>query len=291
VNPFSPNNDGYQDKTTVSFTLNTTAEVTMNVRNADNVVIKTLLNKASKSAGTVNAIWDGKDTNGNVVSDGEYKISLGVVNSGGNISNTTTVSVDTSVDPVNPPAAKCSGFTDVLASDADCKYITFVKNEGIMTGNDDGTFAKNDLLQRDQAAKISLETFNLFNGNTDYCGGSAAFPDVLKAQWSYQYVCRGKNLGMITGYQDGVDAGKYLPARTVSRVEAYALIFRNLNDVMPADNQPSYIDVALNQWFTGFAKYAMDHSLFAGSYLYPTDQVTRLEMAQLLYKLDQLNKL
>ena len=106
-----------------------------------------------------------------------------------------------------------------------------------------------------------------------------------------QYVCRGKNLGMITGYKSGIDAGFYRPARSVNRVEFLALLLRNVNDAMPGNDESSYNDVVLNQWFTGYAKYSYDHSLFTGSKLYPTNFTTRAEVAKVIYKLHQLGKI
>jgi len=160
-----------------------------------------------------------------------------------------------------------------------------------MTGNPNGNFAPDDLLQRDQVAKIVLQTFNKFNNSANYCQSNDPFPDVTEAEWSYQYVCRGKSLGMITGYLSGADAGFYRPARSVNRVEFLALLLRNLNETMPANDQSSYSDVALNGWFTGYAKYSYDHSLFTGSRLYPTNFTTRLEVARVIYKLHQLGKI
>lgn len=179
----------------------------------------------------------------------------------------------------------CAGYSDVSASDADCDAIEYVQSIGAMTGNPDGTFEPNEILQRDQVAKISLETFGLFDDSADYCDGSAAFPDVPSSQWSYQYICRGVDLDMITGYEAGEDAGFYRPARSVNRVEFLALILRNLSDSMPSNNSASYSDVPVGQWYTGYAKYSYDHSLFVGNNLQPTKLVTRREVAKVLYEL------
>ena len=96
---------------------------------------------------------------------------------------------------------------------------------------------------------------------------------------------------MITGYKSGVDAGYYRPSRSVNRVEFLALILRNVNDTMPGTGSTSYADVASGQWYSGFAKYSYDHSLFSGTRLYPTNQVTRVEVARVIYKLNQQGKI
>lgn len=289
VDPFSPNNDGNKDSTVVSFNLNADSTVTVDVYNSNNVKIRTLKDAQAMSAGNTEVVWNGKDSQGNVVADDEYFIAVMAKNAGGVDSDKVSVTVDNPA--VVDPEESCAGFTDLPKDYAHCEVVEFVKNAGIMTGNANGTFAPNAPLQRDQVAKISLETFNLFNKNSDYCGGSPAFPDVPKSQWSYQYICRGADLGMIKGYTAGPNVGKYVPVGNVIRVEALALILRNLNEAMPGDDETSYKDVSLNQWFTGFARYAKEKGLYTGEYLYPTDEVTRLEMAQMIYKLDKLGKI
>lgn len=287
INPFSPDEDGQQDTTTATFSLNTDADVTIVVKNSGDIEIRRLMDSQAMSAGQVNSVWDGKETGGSIVPDGTYTIVATASNIIGDDEREAAVTVSTE----EAAPGECAGFDDVAENHPDCDAIEFVKNLGAMTGHPDGTFRTAEILQRDQVAKISLESFNLFNQSSDYCSGSSAFPDVPASAWSYQYVCRGVGLGMITGYASGADAGKYVPARSVNRVEFLALILRNVSDTMPNNNSSSYGDVESGQWFSGFAKYAFDNSLFTGSNLNPTQQVTRLEVAQVLYKLDQLGKL
>ncbi len=195
-----------------------------------------------------------------------------------------------SVNPPVDPADYCAGFVDVSKTDSDCDAITYVKSIGAMTGNPNGTFEPSANLQRDQVAKISLETHDLFNSAQNYCSGNP-FPDVTTNAWSYQYICRGVELGMITGYASGADAGYYRPARSVNRVEFLALILRNLNETMPSINSSSYNDVESGQWYSGYAKYSYDNSLFTGASLNPDRFVTRREVARVINQLHDLNKI
>ena len=160
-----------------------------------------------------------------------------------------------------------------------------------MTGNPDGSFAPNAILQRDQVTKVVLKTFNRYNSTTNYCGGTNPFPDVTSSSWAFQYICDGKGLGMITGYKSGADAGFYRPARSVNRVEFLALVLRNLSETMPGNSSSSYNDVPTGQWFSGYAKYAFDQSLFMGSNLFPTQSMARWEVAAVIYKLHQNGKI
>ncbi len=195
-----------------------------------------------------------------------------------------------SVNPPVTPTDYCAGFSDVSETDSDCDAIEYVKSIGAMTGNPNGTFEPAANLQRDQVAKISLETFDLFSSSKNYCSGNP-FPDVTTNEWSYQYICRGVALGMITGYASGADAGYYRPARSVNRVEFLALILRNVDETMPGLNSSSYKDVAAGLWYSGYAKYSYDNSLFTGASLYPDRFVTRREVAKAIFQLHELGKI
>ena len=146
----------------------------------------------------------------------------------GNTSDALTIPSFTINTP--PILTKCAGFTDVSLVDSDCAAISYVKSIGAITGNPDGTFDPGGLLQRDQIAKIALETFDNFNSVSDYCAGSNPFPDVTESSWAYQYVCRAKALSVVTGYLSGPDAGYFRPARSVNRAEFLALLLRNLGE-------------------------------------------------------------
>lgn len=245
---------------------------------------------ASQGNGSNSVSWDGKDTNQNMVDNGSYVFKVwGADGNFSIVSQQTSFALAQGTEPT--PSNGCGGYSDVEKNDPDCDAIEYVQSIGAMTGNPNGTFAPNEILQRDQVAKISLETFGLFSESADYCSGTPAFPDVSSSQWSYQYICRGVDLGMITGYEAGEDAGYYRPARSVNRVEFLALILRNLSDSMPSNNSTSYNDVAVGQWYTGYAKYSYDHSLFVGNNLQPTKFVSRREVAEVLYELHNQGKI
>lgn len=289
-NPFNPSSGSM----TLGYTLggssgNTTIVATIYTPN-DMVNSTKSWALSNQSNGNNTISWDGKNTGGNLVSDGSYIFR--VSGSDGNFTLVpvqTSFTISTAVIP--PPSNQCAGFSDLSKNDSDCAAFQYVKDSGAMTGNPDGTFAPEASLQRDQVAKIALETFKKYNSGTDYCHSANPFPDVTANSWAFQYICRGVALSMITGYQGGVDAGFYRPARAVNRVEFLALLLRNLSDTMPANNLSSYADVALNQWFTGYARYSKDNNLFIGGNLYPTSSTTRREVAEVIYKLHQAGKI
>lgn len=273
---------------------NVTTSATVNAgvyMNNDPVKTWTLANQTN---GTKKFTWDGKNASNNYVANGQYTLKVwGTADNGNLATQQLTFVVNIPADPnpnPNPVANPCASFPDVDAASVDCPAITYAKSIGAITGTGNGNFDPSGNLQRDQIAKIALTTFKLFNANVTYCL-SNPFSDVTNKEWSYQYICLGKSLNVITGYLSGADAGKYVPARSVNRVEFLALLLRNLKDQMPANSVSSYADVPVNQWYTGYAKYSFDHSLFSGNSLYPNNVVTRVEVAKVLYQLHNLGKI
>lgn len=250
-----------------------------------NKIIKEFPTAFLQNTGEITLSWDGKDGN-NLAANGLYTFEVwgqaGATKLGPN-------KIEFALD--NNLNLKCAGFTDVLATNVHCPAIVYVKSIGVMTGNPNGTFAPSGILQRDHVVKIALLSFKKFTGNVDYCKGVNPFPDITAQEWSFQYVCQGKNLNMITGYKSGADAGFYRPARAVNRVEFLALILRNLAESMPSIFDPSYSDVELGQWYSGYAKYSFDHNLFSGIKLFPTNNVSRVEAAEVIFQLHNLNKI
>lgn len=245
----------------------------------------------SQATGSNTITWDGKDKDKALVKEGNYIFKVWGTDGGFSlVPQQASFTISKTAVPI-PGEGNCLNFSDVNAMDADCEAIKYVKDLGAMTGNPDGTFAPDDILQRDQVAKIVLETFNLFDKQKDYCLSTAAFPDVMESEWSYQYICQGKLLKIITGYASGADKGFYRPARTVNRVEFLALLLRNLDETMPADTSTSYSDVEAGTWYSGYAKYSKDNSLFTGAKLEPTNFVSRREVAEIIYKLHKKGKI
>ncbi|MBU0667888.1 S-layer homology domain-containing protein, partial [Patescibacteria group bacterium] len=246
-------------------------------------------------SGAFSNIGNSLTTTLSAISVGSHTFGIRAKDAAENTSGVSSLSFNitegTPVEDTPPSEDLCAGFTDVAADDTDCEAIEYVKSTGAMTGNPDGTFDQDGLLQRDQIAKIVLETFGQFDIHENYCGGNDPFPDVTEDEWSYQYICRGVSLGMITGYLSGKDAGFYRLGRSVNNVEFLALLFRNLSDNMPDISSTSYADVETGQWYSGYAKYAKDNGLFTSTNLYPDNFISRGEVARVIFELHDLGKI
>ncbi len=140
--------------------------------------------------------------------------------------NPAVVPTTTPIESVSED--NCAGFIDIDADNPDCEAIKFMKNTGAITGFGNNQFASTGLLQRDQVIKIILELLKNFDKKMDYCAGKKPFPDISKEHWAYQYICRAKAIGLITGYLSGPDAGFYRPGRSLNNSEFSAILSRSL---------------------------------------------------------------
>ena len=271
------------DTTSVAGGVDTTATANTTTTTTTDETPSGEISGGTTSGGTTS----GGTTSGGTTSGGT---TSGGTTSGGGVTGTTGATGGTTVTRVST-ATNCAGYRDVLANDPACDAIEYVQSIGAMTGNPDGTFAPSDLLQRDQIAKIVLEAFDLYNKQVDYCQGLNPFPDVMEVDWAWQYICRARTVGAVTGYQSGADKGTYRPERNVNKAEFLALLLRNVKEKMPSVSSKSYNDVSTGQWYSGYARYSYDNKLFAGSSLHLTDYVTRKEVAWVMYRLHQLGKL
>ncbi|RMF04844.1 MAG: hypothetical protein D6768_02295 [Chloroflexi bacterium] len=72
----SPNGDLAQDSTNFSYTLNEDAEVTINLFDANDNLVRTLKTGEFQTRGQHVAVWDGKDSVGQPVADGRYRLEV-----------------------------------------------------------------------------------------------------------------------------------------------------------------------------------------------------------------------
>jgi hypothetical protein len=89
-NPFSPDGDGFEDQTGISYTIPFKSELTLKVFDVRGRLIKTLMDKSPQVSGEI--IWDGKDNDGNIVRVGIYILYLKTSGSS-SLSKKTTIVV------------------------------------------------------------------------------------------------------------------------------------------------------------------------------------------------------
>ena len=99
---FSPNGDGRNDTTAISYTLSGAAAVTVSIEQLDGTPVRTLQAETAQEAGTyTGVIWDGKDDAAAAMPDGKYIIRVSAMNGVGRIDSTKSVTIDVTAPTVS----------------------------------------------------------------------------------------------------------------------------------------------------------------------------------------------
>ncbi|MBU1953778.1 S-layer homology domain-containing protein, partial [Patescibacteria group bacterium] len=150
------------------------------------------------------------------------------------------------------PAAEesqyCAGFTDIPAEDSHCAVITYVSDNGIFEGYDDGTFKADAVINRAEALKVIVEGLGLTLLEDD--GTDLGFSDVQKGAWYMPYLKTAKEAGIIEGYPDGT----FKPEQRVNYVEMMKMFLLAAGAQLP--------EVAVDAaWYQPYVHYAIANDL------------------------------
>lgn len=179
------------------------------------------------------------------------------------------------------------GFPDLAKTEPSYIAFAYAYTIGAMTGDEDGNLHPRMLLQRDQMAKMVATSILHMDKTLDYCDGAAPFPDVPRDNWAAQYICFGKNKGILTGYKGDDDFGLYRPERTVSRAELIAILTRAIPSIKTMGSTQTYQDIiAPDAWYNPIAAIAYELQLFPIQRPFGADRpIRRIEAARILYSL------
>jgi hypothetical protein len=102
-----------------------------------------------------------------------------------------------------------------------CKYIKRLKELGITTGYQDGTYGPYDDVPREQMAAFLVRAVE-GEPPLNYCDSGSLFTDVTPDMWSCRYIKRLYELAITTGYGNG----RYGPYDFVTRAQMAAFLSR-----------------------------------------------------------------
>lgn len=158
-------------------------------------------------------------------------------------------------------------FPDVPNGYGYAEAIGDLREAGVLQGYADGTFKPGATVNRAEFLKTVLQATGV------EMVGSTCFPDV-KAEWFAPAVCKAREEGIVSGYEDG----KFHPERNVSRAEAVKIVLRTF-DLLPNELMEGW------DWYDKYFHVAQGGGYLAGMGSFheqPRKKLTRGEMAQLI---------
>mgnify|MGYP006295091285 CR=1 FL=1 len=173
------------------------------------------------------------------------------------------------------------GFTDdaEIPSWAE-ESISELMDQGVISGNDDGSFRPNQPLNRAEVAKIIV----LGSGVDFNTTGGPHFPDVQPGDWYYDYVETMYHYGWINGYPDGT----FKPGNTINRAEIAKMMINAFEINENISGAPHFKDVNEGDWFFGYVETARNkellNNLLTDTFFQPNKPVSRVETVDMIYK-------
>lgn len=157
-------------------------------------------------------------------------------------------------------------FTDVPVSYKFYSAIKYLKDNNIVSGYADGSYKPLNPINRAEFTKIVI-------GSLGVSGlGSDCFPDVA-TEWFAPYVCYAKANYIIGGYKDGT----FKPNQNINLTESLKIVLLALKVNLSTNTGLSWYDVYVNT--------ANEKNLINGIDATLAHDVTRGEMAQLIYNI------
>jgi len=163
-------------------------------------------------------------------------------------------------------AMPVTGFSDVSGSYGYSEAVNYLSDLQVVEGYSDGSFKPESTINRAEFTKIVLLSAG-YKPEGDNC-----FPDVTN-EWFAPYVCKAKELGLVSGYPDGT----FKPERPINFVEAGKIIAVGM-DLALSD---SYKD----EWFHKYID-ALDKKMAIPFSIDTFDQyASRGEMAEMIWRI------
>ena len=166
----SPNGDLAQDSTNFGYTLNEDAEVTVNVFDSANNLLRTLKANEFQTRGQHVVVWDGKDNVGQPVSDGRYRLEVAAK---GTV-RASTQSANVLVDNLPPMLRLANLDQSSRVRDANFAIEGLTDPDAVVQLNGDPAYIPVDADGRFNIKRQLAEGFNLISISATDPAGNAA---------------------------------------------------------------------------------------------------------------------
>lgn len=187
-----------------------------------------------------------------------------------------------SQEALKPAATEQSPFPDVPATHPFFQEILDLYKLNVVDGYEDGSFKPDQKLTRAEFVKIAFGAANCYDcedpveaEKKKYNGNP--FPDVSLPAWYYYCIWMAKQLGMITGYGDGL----FRPDKNISRAEAVSVLLRQSKAELSKAPVAGFSDVKPDAWYVDYVYTALEIGLVktVNGLIKPDEEISRGEFA------------
>lgn len=192
------------------------------------------------------------------------------------------------------PLQIASAFSDVESGDQHYMAIMSLKEQGIITGNPDGSYESYKDINRAEALKIMLlasgehseEDIDAeFNNATQ-----DPFLDTPLDAWYTKYVYYAKEKEIISGYDDG----DFRPQNSINLAETLKIYLESRSNIIyPALEGNTFEDVPTDSWYAPYFAYASVRGALdipLSNMAYPNQTMDRGYMAEVLYRMQKFGE-
>lgn len=165
------------------------------------------------------------------------------------------------------PVSAVPSFPDVDETSEYAEAVEYLKDIGIMRGDDKGNFNPNKTVTRAEMATIICNML----GETKNLAASEAFTDVPINHWANKYITKAKELGVISGYGNK----KFGPNDNVNYEQTVTMIVRAVGYMQEAQEAGGYPD--------GFLLVAQNNGWLDGIMAEKGEFLSRADIASIIY--------
>lgn len=189
------------------------------------------------------------------------------------------------------PQTSKAAFSDVDVEDLHYVAVTYLEEQGIISGYEDGTFKAHEKINRAEALKMLTIASDIFseeeleNLNSDnFEIENAPFTDTPVNAWYTPYLAVAKEKGIIEGYADN----SFKPEQNVNLVEALKIYLSSFDNIIfPNLSDYLFADTSENAWFTPYTAYSAMRGMLEinrENKIFPDQEITRGYLAEIIYR-------
>ncbi len=174
--------------------------------------------------------------------------------------------------------AKPSPFLDVDTYNFSRVAITYLQQEGIVTGKEDGSFYPASAITRAEFAALLLRSAKI-----PVHSGSIVFKDVPEGAWYRDVIQTAYAEGVMSGYPNG----HFAPEQEVTTAEAAAMLLRVFPISQVTSDEFTRSDMERGVWYTPYLSTLLAYNIdpfVTQDNIFPNRMLSRSEAAELLFR-------